>query len=496
MSLYQHLHVHAKAQPGKTAIECDCGELSFRQLHVLTDQCVEYFQSAGLKPGDRVAILALNHPDWFIALFAAAKSGIVLVPMNWRLSVEELAFVVCDSTPSLLLHDKEFTHTAVAVQEQLSATDSAEIILGTFGSDDFPQQADSHSSINATCDSNENDPLLLVYTSGTTGRPKGAVLSEKALRCSAEMSRHMLALAPDDRVLNVLPLFHVGGLNIQPLPALLCGATLVLPSKFDPHAAVQLLQEKQITLITVVPTILQSMLESSKWDMSEFKSLRALSIGSTDVPVSLINEVQKDNIPVLQVYGATETAPVAIYQTLEDTHKVGSIGRAGSRCEIKLVNENGDEVPDGESGEILVKGENILSCYWNNELATSENIKDGWFSTGDVAHQDDDGYFWFDDRVKHVVISGGENIYPAELERVIRDLPGVEELAVVGKPDERWGEVPVVVIAGTADKQSVLDACSQLAKFKRPRDVIFVDALPKNALGKVQVQKVRALLFP
>lgn len=501
MSLYRHLQSHVETQPDKTAIESDSGELSYQQLKVLTDLCVEYFWSVGLKAGDRVAILALNHPDWFVALFAAAKSGVVLVPMNWRLSVDELAYVIADSEPQLLFHDQEFAATAVELKAQLATTKHKDIALAAFGNDNFPlvrsgvMPEPSNEELTAEEQNSESEALLLVYTSGTTGRPKGAVLSEKALLCSANMSRHMLELVADDRILNVLPLFHVGGLNIQPLPALLWGATVVIPCKFNPDSAVQALRNERITLITMVPTVAQAMLASPAWNAAEFNSLRAVSIGSTDVPVSLIKKLQKDNVPVLQVYGATETSPVAIYQTLEDSHRVGSIGRAGSLCEIKIMNENGDTVLTGESGEILVKGDNILDCYWNNEVATSENIRDGWFRTGDVAHQDEEGYFWFDDRLKHVVISGGENIYPAELERVIRDVPGVEELAVVGLPDERWGEVPVAVIVGSVEKDAVLNACAVLARYKQPRDVIFADSLPKNALGKVQLQRLKEQLL-
>ena len=486
MSLYDRLQVHAENQADKTAIEIDSSAISYYQLKLLVDQCIDYFRSVGLTAGDRVAILSLNHPDWFIALFAAARTGVILVPMNWRLSVEELEYVVTDSEPVMLLHDQEFADTAAALSNRCP-----NIRLAGFACAQFPPQTESMSAADDAVKSNLSDPLLIVYTSGTTGRPKGAVLSQKALLCSAEMSCHMLELEADDRVLNVLPLFHVGGLNIQPLPALLNGATLLLPLRFDPQTALQALREKQVTLITVVPTVLQALLQSPLWDAAEFDSLRAMSIGSTDVPVSLINQVQKEGIPVLQVYGATETAPVAIYQRIEESHKVGSIGFAGSLCEIKLTNEAGDVVPAGVSGEIQVKGDNILSSYWNNESATAESINNGWFKTADVAHQDDEGYYWFDDRLKHVVISGGENIYPAELERVIREVPGVQELAVVGKPDDRWGEVPVAVIVGSADKQKVVDACSELAKFKQPREVIFAESLPKNALGKVQVQKVK-----
>ena len=501
MSLNDRLRVHAEENPDKTAIEFDDQELNFYQLSVLIDQTASYFDSLGLTAGDRVAILALNHPDWFIALFAAARTGVILVPMNWRLSLDELDFVVQDSAPILLLHDKAFDDTANALCERYQSIRAA-----PFGSSDFPpislaperdngkQDNDKQVNHKKNNDAASTDPLLIVYTSGTTGRPKGAVLSQKSLLCSADMSCHMLDLQATDRVLNVLPLFHVGGLNIQPLPALLNGATLILPERFEPEATVRALREQNITLMTVVPTVLQAMLASDKWDVQEFGSLRALSIGSTDVPVSLINQVQKDNIPVLQVYGATETSPVAIYQRVEDADKVGSIGRAGKLCSIKLVDKNGDEVAVGESGEILCKGDNILSTYWSDEVASDESIKDGWFKTGDVAHQDKDGYYWFDDRLKHVIISGGENIYPAELERVIGEVDGVIEHAVVGRTDAQWGEVPVAVIAGYVDRQLVLDACAQLARYKQPRDVVYVDTLPRNALGKVLVGELRRIV--
>ena len=489
MSLYQRLQKHAEFQPDKTAIESEAGKLTYSQLHVLTDQCVRYFKSAGLEPGDRVAILALNHPDWFIAVFAAAQCGVVLVPCNWRLSVDELDYVINDSTPKLLLHDDEFAETATALKST-----SENLPLCRIGCSEFPPEPVGDRESLDDNNSDVNAPLLIVYTSGTTGRPKGAVLNQKALMCSAEMSQHMTDLTVNDRVLNVLPLFHVGGLNIQPLPALLFGATLVLQARFIPDDAVTALSEKQITLINSVPTLLQSMLASPLWNHEHFRALRAISIGSTDVPVSLINQVHENGIPLIQVYGATETSPVAIYQRIEHADRVGSIGRAGLLCDIRLCNSDGTEVSPGESGEIYVKGNNTLSYYWNNQEATDTSLVDGWFRTGDVAHQDDEGFYWFDDRLKHVVISGGENIYPAELERVIREIPGVDEVAVVARSDERWGEVPVAVVVGSVNRDTVLRSCESLARFKRPKDVVFVDALPRNALGKIQVQEVRKLI--
>ena len=250
MSLYQRLQKHAEFQPDKTAIESEAGKLTYSQLHVLTDQCVRYFKSVGLEPGDRVAILALNHPDWFIAVFAAAQCGVVLVPLNWRLSIDELGYMIGDSSAKLLLHDQEFEETATALKST-----SGNLSLCRFGSSEFPSEpAGDQESLNHN-NSDVNDPLLIVYTSSATGRPKGAVLNQTALLCSAEMSRHMTDLTVNDHVLNVLPLFHVGGLNIQPLPALLFGATLVLQARFIPDDAVTALSEKQITLINSVPTL-------------------------------------------------------------------------------------------------------------------------------------------------------------------------------------------------------------------------------------------------
>lgn len=490
MILHQRLSGHARFQPDAIAIQSEDGVMTYQQLLVLSEQCQQYFMQCNLQHGDRVAILAMNHPDYFIALFAAARLGVILVPLNWRLSVDELLYVIDDCDPALLLHDAEFSGTAT----QLSSK-NAKLKLQLIGSPRFPPALDSIDGIDESSDQSDQ-PLLIVYTSGTTGRPKGAVLSQQALLCSALMSHHMLDMTPADRVLNVLPLFHVGGLNIQPLPALLCGATLVLHSRFEPNAAVKALEEDRITLVNSVPTLLQAIINSEKFSSADLSLLRAVSIGSTDVPVVLINQLAERNIPLIQIYGATETAPAAIYQRIEHCHIKGSIGRAGLLCDVRLMKEDGIEAGIGESGEIQVKGQNILSHYWNNPKATAASINDGWFGTGDVAHRDADGFYWFDDRLKHVVISGGENIYPAELERVIRELPGVAEVAVVGKADERWGEVPVAVVvrSGSVSAGNIIDGCEAIARFKRPREVIFVDELPRNALGKIQVPRVKELV--
>ncbi len=484
-SLYRRLCGYAEFHPEKPAIESEAGTLTYLQLRVLVDQCADWFSSRGLTQGDRVAVLALNHPDWFIALFAAAKHGVMLVPLNWRLSVDELQFMVDDCKPSLLLHDQHFSPAAEEIAGDIPCVD--------FCYNDFPPMADATSATEVSCAA----ALLIVYTSGTTGQPKGAVLTQNALLCSAEMSQHMYDLTACDRVLNVLPLFHVGGLNIQPLPALIYGATLVSHQRFEPQRAINALATDRITLMNSVPTLLQAILDTDAWDDADLSALRAISIGSTDVPLPLIKAVHAKGIPLIQVYGATEMSPVAIYQRIEHARVEGSIGKAGVLNSIRLVNEQGDEVARGESGEIQVRGDNLLSYYWNNEVATAAALKNGWFSSGDVAHCDDNGFYWFDDRLKHVIISGGENIYPAELERLISALPGVAEVAVVGQPDARWGEVPVAVVVRADESiqgEEILAACAAIARFKQPKEVYFVDALPRNALGKIIVPAVKALL--
>jgi len=391
-----------------------------------------------LGEGDRIAWLGFNHPEFFVVFTAAARAGIVLIPLNWRLSEEELAYIINDSKPSLLFHDSQHCKLAEALLVQLSApSDNKESkILCNFEDNnakvslsklraELVSSSESKAVGTTLCEntSPSSATVLLVYTSGTTGRPKGALLSRQCMMTNAHMSQHMLQLNSNDRVLNVLPLFHVGGINIQSLPTLIYGATLVLSQTFEAEQTLKLIKQQSISHLLTVPTVLNALLNLPDWTRSALQSLRAIAIGSTDVPVSLINQVHKASIPVIQVYGATETGPIAIYQTFEDNRisedTVGSIGKAGLLCDIRLVDEQGHSVDSGEVGEICVRGTNILNGYWNNSEASKASIKDGWFHTGDLALCDNEGNYWFRDRKKHVIISGGENIYPAEIERIL-----------------------------------------------------------------------------
>jgi fatty-acyl-CoA synthase len=342
----------------------------------------------------------------------------------------------------------------------------------------------------------EDDPILIVYTSGSTGKPKGVVLTQAAIAANAVMSVDAHQMTPDDVVLNVLPMFHVGGLNIMPTPAFSLGATAVIHEKFDPAAALIALQEANLAI--VVPTVLQAIMATPSWEDADLSSLRVLSIGSTDVPVDLIEAVHERGVPMIQIYGATETSPFAIYQRIDEARTtVGSIGRAGSACQVRLVRFDGNDASDGEPGEIWIRGRNVFKEYWRDEEETKRAVANGWFRTGDVASRSPDGLYWFADRIKHVIISGGENIYPAELERVLRVHPAIAEVAVVGRPNPTWGEVPVAVIvvrAALAEKEVYQAFDGKLARYKHPKDIVFVDTLPRNAMGKVVAAEVRKMI--
>jgi fatty-acyl-CoA synthase len=445
----------------------------------------------GVGRGDRVAILAANHPDYLVLLYACARLGALMVPLNWRLAVPEQLFILVDASVKVLLVQEAFAEVVAPVKNALpeirvirlqqgADADAFEHLL-TRGRGD-----DRNPHVDASC------PLLLVYTSGTTGRPKGAVLRQEALIWNALMSQHMHDLTAGDHVLTVLPMFHVGGLNIQTTPALQAGATVTLHARFTPDATLAALAADRPSLIVLVPATIQALIEHPAWRQTDLGSLRAVTTGSTQVPQALIEALTARGVKVLQVYGSTETSPIAVYTRIGgDLGRVGSTGLPGLACEARVVDEGGREVPHGTAGEVVVRGPNVLFEYWGNQAATSEALRDGWYFSGDIGTRDADGYFTIHDRKKNMIISGGENIYPAEVERVLHQHPAVAEAAVIGRSDPRWQEVPVAYVvarAGAAPSADELKqfAAAQLARFKVPHDVLFVDALPRNALGKVQ----------
>lgn len=483
MDLSLWLERRADFTPDRVALRFEGTEFRWAELDRDMRRLAGALAALGIGRGDRVAHLGYNSPFLLLLLFACARLGAMLVPLNWRLAAPEHAHILADAEPKLLLHDAAFAEHAAPLGGRALCLDGD-------GAADAPALMAIAAEREADPALADEAPVLVVYTSGTTGRPKGAVLSQRALAWNAVNSTLMHDLTSEDHVLTTLPMFHVGGLNIQTLPALHAGALVTLHRRFEAGAALAAIARDRPSLAVLVPAQLAAMLAHPLWPETDLSSLRAITTGSSIVPTALIEAVQARGVPVIQVYGATETAPIAIYQTRADAAvSIGSCGKPGLHCAVRIVDAAGREIAPGERGEILVRGPNLMTGYWRNPEATDAALRDGWFHTGDIGHVDEQGYYWIDERKNDVIISGGENIYPAELEAVLLADPRIAEAAVVARPDPRWGEVPVAVVVprpGAAlDAETVLGLFrDRLARFKHPRAVVFAAELPKNALGK------------
>jgi fatty-acyl-CoA synthase len=470
--IWRWLERHADHVRAQAALRFEDAPIPYGELARQVESAAAALSARGVARGDRVAYLGHNHPSQIVLLFACARLGAIQVPLNWRLAAPEWSFILADSGARLLCATPELLKSAAAAAPDGCAVVDATRLRG---------EGDHASPLGQ-----DDDPLLLVYTSGTTGRPKGALLDQRALHFNALNALHAFDLRADDRVLTVLPLFHVGGLNIQTTPALYAGAEVILHPRFDPDAFFDAVERDRPTLSLLVPAVMKALVTHPRWREADLRSLRAVGAGSSDIPVPLIDAFHAKGVPVQQIYGATETCPIAIVQRREEALAApGSIGRPALHAECRL---------DPVTSEILVRGPSVLRGYWKSEGAV---LPGGWFATGDVGRVDAGGRWWFTDRTKHVIISGGENIYPAEVERVLAQAPGVAEGAVVGLPDPQWGEVPVaVVVPGPGfDPERVLAHFEgRIARFKRPRRVIEVEVLPRTALGKVSIAELKALV--
>lgn len=493
MDLCQLIERNAAFTPDKTAIRFHDEALTYAAFACRIQHCASALQSElGVRPGDRVAILSLNRPDYLVLLYACARLGAMLVPMNWRLSIPEQLFILQDAGANVLVLEHAFADVIPELIQSMPET----VVIGL----DF--EPANGRRLSGLLEYNDGQlrhgradlasPLLIVYTSGTTGRPKGAVLRQEALFWNAVMSQHMHNLTSDDHVLTVLPFFHVGGLNIQTTPALQLGATVTIHPRFAPDTTLVSIEKERPTLTVLVPATIQAVTEHPDWRTTNLSSLKAVATGSTIVPAELIARLASRGVPVLQVYGSTETCPIAIYSRLGgDLSRVASTGLPGLCCEAKVIDAEGNESATDAPGEIVVRGPNVFSGYWRNEAATSDALPDGWYRTGDIGSRDKDGYFFVRDRKKNVIISGGENIYPAEIERVLLEHPDISECAVIGRPDVRWDEVPVAYIIARQGRRPDIQELNahlrtQLARYKIPREIVVVADLPRTALGKVQ----------
>ncbi len=502
MNPYDWIAGHAERTPDKTAIRSGAGDWTYARLAREAARLAVALVASNVRHGDRVAFLGLNSAQELALLAACARLGAIFMPLNWRLTLHELRQLIADSEPAAIVAGADFVETCQTLGADLpSATRVAQggaVPPGWLGYDAFVARGDGAPTPAAA--GQPQDTLLLCYTSGSTGVPKGVMLSQDAVRVNAEHSIEMHSMRAGDVVLSTLPLFHVGGLNNQTTPALCAGATVVLHPKFEVDTTFDAIERDAVTLTVLVPAQLMAMFASPRWAGADLSRLRMIATGSTVVPEHVTRGVHARGIPLVPIYGATETCPIAAYLTPDDAlRKAGSTGRVARHCELRIVDELDNDVAPGARGEVLVRGPNVMSGYWRKPEASAAALAGGWFHSGDLGRIDADGYLWIDGRVKDLIISGGENIAPAEIENVLLESGDIAEVSVVGAVDARWGEIVVAVVAPRPGRElsaervlALLDG--RIARYKHPKRVVFVDALPKTALGKVRKEDVRRLV--
>ncbi len=496
MNLSRIVERWAGHRPQHVAVHFQGEDISYAALWCRVEAATLRLASLGIHKGDRVAYLGYNHPELLAMLFACARLGAMLVPLNFRLAAPEHAEILANADPAVFIVDSDFHEHAAAVAKSLPLMRLVALQGERTGW--FAWEGPAPAGFAPKLPGADPDPVLIVYTSGTTGKPKGAVHTQAGLLWNIVNATLYQDLTSRDHVLTVLPMFHVGGLCIQTLPALHAGATVTIHARFDASAFLRDVAVRRPTLTLLVPATLKAVYEHPDWERTDLSSLREVNTGSSTVPDSLFAPFHARGIPVGQVYGATETGPVSIYLRGEAAiRKRGSAGKAAVHAEIRLVDAEGRDVVPGEVGEILVRAPNLMQGYWKDPDDSA--FRDGWFHTGDLARVDGEGYYWVVGRTKDMIISGGENVYPAELENVLADCPAIAEAAVVGIPDPQWGEAVVAAIVrkpGAALDETAALALfdGRLARFKHPRRIVFVDSLPKSALGKVQKVELRKLI--
>jgi fatty-acyl-CoA synthase len=481
----------ARMTPHRAALVHGDRSLTYAQVHDRATRLAHALRARGVRPGDRVAYLGPNHPTFLETLFAAAAVGAVFVPLNTRLAAPEVAYMLDDSGSSVLVWAPELADVVDALGDR--PTLRVRIALG----DGYEQLLADAPTDHVDEPVRPDDTCMIMYTSGTTGFPKGAMLTHGNLTWNCVNFMIDVDVASDEVTLVSAPMFHTAALNQTALPTFLKGGTAVLVSKFDPDDAFDLIATHRITMMFGVPAMFQQIARSPRWPDADLSSLRNLQCGGAPVPEALIRTYQARGLTFVQGYGMTEAAPGVLFLRAEES--VRKIGSAGTPCfftDVRVAGPDGDEVGAGGRGEVVVQGPNVMKGYWQRADDTARVLRDGWFHSGDVATADDEGFLYIVDRVKDMIISGGENIYPAEVEKMLYEHPAVAECAVVGVPDEQWGEVgrAVVVlregaVAGPDEILAFLDG--RLARYKIPKSVVVVDSLLRNATGKLQRNRIK-----
>ncbi len=519
-----------RMSPQKPAIWFEGTTTTHGEFALAVRRAATVLHDLGVRRGDRVAWLGANHPVGLELLYACGQLGAVWVPVNARLTPPEAQYVLQHSGAGVVVHGREHGGTAEVLRPQLPGVAhwlSAEPAVGVDhdqvqtgrDADRVPPAADADDhrregslpwwELTAAAEPvlrdepvTHDDVCLVMYTSGTTGKPKGAVLTHGNMTWACLNQVLSLEGGPDERTLGLAPLFHVGGLNGTVNPTLLRGGCVVLVRGFDPAGTLQVIAEQRVTSFFAVPTMMDALARQPGFATLDLSALRTVAAAGAPLPLPLLHTWLDRGITVQQAYGMTETAPAGtMLDSADAVAKVGSAGKSQFFVDVRVVRPDGTECAPGEVGEVVLSGPNVMQGYWDAPEATAAVLVDGWYHSGDAGSVDEDGYLTIRDRYKDMIISGGENVYPAEVESAMLELPEVQEVAVIGVPDPHWGEVGLAVVVpapGTAPDPDALRAAlrERLAGFKVPKQVQFVPELPKTATGKIRKPDLRQTYSP
>jgi fatty-acyl-CoA synthase len=495
---YDWIAHHGRRRPDKLAL-VDLGSgrrFTYGELEARVSRLAGHLRDTlEVKRGDRVAVLALNTTDTMEVQFACFRVGAVFLPLNNRLTVPELQFIVGDAAPVVMIYDDDLAETALSVARLCNV--ASVLKFGPGGS--YEAGIAAATPIDRFEDVTLDDISTIMYTSGTTGLPKGAIITHGMTFWNCVNLGGPAYISPASVLLTVLPLFHTGGLNCYTNPVMHAGGTVLIMRAFDPGEALKLISDPAVGLNVFfgVPSIYQFMAQHPSFATSDFSRLIVGGVGGAPMPVPLLKVWEARGVALQQGYGMTETSPAVMVLDKEDAaRKAGSSGKPVLHTEVRVVRPDGSDAEVGELGELWVKGPNVTPGYWNRPDANKSSFTDGWLHTGDATRVDEDGFYYIVDRWKDMYISGGENVYPAEVESVLHQLTAVAEAAIIGIPSEQWGEVGMAIVAvkpgQTLTPAEIHAHCAaNLAKFKCPRLIEFVDALPRNATGKIHKPTLR-----
>ena len=483
-------------QPHKKALIFEDRPFTYQEINQRTNQLCHFLLELGIRKGDRISVLLYNCHQYIEIFFALSKIGAILVPLNWRLAAPELKFIIKDSGSRMIIFDPEFEEIIASIRPHLNLSNGDYISVGT----PCPDWTKDYEKGLLECSVQEpplqisvgdEDPHMFMYTSGTTGTPKGAILSHRKTFFNALNADIFYNLTSKDIMIVSRPMFHSGGLLVEAAPVLYKGGTLILRKRFRSHEILEAVQRYRVTLLEMAATVYQFILQECDLTQYDLSSIRCYFTGGERVPKVMLKEYYRKGITISQIFGQTEASTITFLSPDDAILKIGSVGLPVFYGEVRIVDKTGKDASPGEVGEIIIKGPTLMSGYWNRPDLTAETIRCGWLYTGDLARMDEEGYIYIVDREKDMYVSGGENVYPAEIEKVLHTHPKIFDTGIVGVPDEKWGEVGKAFIVlkpgetmGNGESFEFLKG--KVAKYKIPKYAEYIEELPKTASGKIQ----------